>query len=227
MKLKSALLLSSIFLTTVAVNSNTVQAASKSSEELIKEQNKAQDKEEQRIKEVIKKNHALLYSKNTPFIGNEKGKAIAVVFMDPLCGACRSFHKVLESYLGEKKNFKILIKEYPIFGEKSEMLVRANLAAMKQGKYEEFSQAILKTSGEVSIRQLMGIATALNMNSDQLHQDMSSPEMDKALNETKKLASSENLNITGTPTFIVGDVLFVGGVDKSTFETIVEQLTDG
>jgi hypothetical protein len=60
----------------------------------------------------------------SPVIGNPEGDVTLVMFSDYRCGYCKSAHEDLVEILGEDKNLRIIIKEFPILGEASVVAAR-------------------------------------------------------------------------------------------------------
>ena len=83
-------------------------------------------------------------------MGNPKGDVTIVEFMDYNCGWCKRSMSEVSTLLKSDSNVKIVIKEFPIFGENSEYAAKAALAAAKQGKYWELHQAMFTHEGQVT-----------------------------------------------------------------------------
>ena len=144
--------------------------------------------------------------------GSEKGDVTVVEFMDYNCGWCRKSVKEMQSIVGTDKKVRVIMKEFPIFGEGSEYAARAAMASVKQGKYWEFHQALFATEGKVTPQSTDATAKSIGIDVAKMKADMKSPEIAATLVKNQQLAAA--LLITGTPAFIVDGTLFPGYEQK-------------
>ncbi len=90
---------------------------------------------------------------------------------------------------------------------------RAALAAWKQGRYEEFHEALMTYPGQLTEKGVFKTAERVCINVEPLRQDMEAPEIAQALARTQQLASA--LGVTGTPAFVIGNEMVPGAVSWS------------
>ncbi|MBG1231910.1 DsbA family protein [Aestuariivirga litoralis] len=140
--------------------------------------------------------------------GNPKGDVTVVEFMDYNCGWCHKSVTEMQAVIGKDKNVRLVLKEFPIFGEGSEYAARAAMASQKQGKYWEFHQAMFATKGKIDAAVTDKVAQSVGLDITKLKADMKDPEINANIDKTQALAKS--LQFTGTPGFIVGDKIFPG-----------------
>jgi len=144
--------------------------------------------------------------------GNDKGDVTVVEFMDYNCGWCRKSIKELQSIVGSDKKVRVIMKEFPIFGEGSEYAAKAAMASVKQGKYWEFHQALFATEGKVTPQSTDATAKSVGIDVAKMKADMKDPAIAETMAKNQQLASA--LLITGTPAFIVDGTLFPGYEQK-------------
>jgi protein-disulfide isomerase len=166
----------------------------------------------------------LLKNSETAYIGSKNGRVVGAVFVDALCGHCKSFKSTLMEVMPKFKDARFNIIEYPIFGEASEMISKASMAAALQGedKYLKFIEAMGKAGNAISINQILGTATALKMDSAKLLQDMDSGKVKAQLDQFKSIG--ESLDIHATPYVVVGDELFPGAMKANDLEDKIEEV---
>ncbi len=145
-------------------------------------------------------------------VGNPKGDITVVEFMDYNCGWCRKSIKEMQALVGSDKNVRVVMKEFPIFGEGSEYAARAAMASVKQGKYWPFHQALFATEGKVTPEIVDQVATQQGLDLAKLKTDMNDPAI--AANIAKTVQLAESLQLTGTPGFIVDTKVFPGYVPQ-------------
>ncbi len=144
----------------------------------------------------------LFHQKGDPVIGQPKSDVTVVEFFDYQCGHCMNMASVIDAIRKNNPDVRIVFKDYPIRGPISEYAARAALAAQDQGKYYEFSHALLTANQALTPQSVMAIAKKIGLNVNKLKKDMDSPAITNQLNANIKLA--EKLKLRGTPAFFFG-----------------------
>jgi protein-disulfide isomerase len=155
----------------------------------------------------------------TPVGGNPRGDATIVEFFDYRCPYCKQVLPSLQTLLKEDQKLRFLYKEMPVLGPASVTAAHAALAAQRQGKYEAFHNAMMGTKGQITDETVYKVAGSVGLDVDRLKQDMSTPEIGQALKTNLALASE--LNIRGTPGFIVGNRIVPGAIDLDALRNMV------
>jgi protein-disulfide isomerase len=146
--------------------------------------------------------NALFHQPTDPVVGNPKGKVTVVEFFDYQCPHCVDMAPVISAILKSNPDLRIVFKEFPIRGPISNFASRAALAANLQGKYYEFSHAILTAPQPLTQDAIYQIAKAQGLNVDQLKKDMGDTKVNDQLKGNTKLA--QDLKLFGTPAFFIG-----------------------
>jgi len=144
--------------------------------------------------------------------GNPDGDVTIVEFFDYRCGYCQKNLASLTELIGEDKNVRVVLKEFPILGEPSLLASRAALAALQQddGKhYWEFHGKLMRSSGDFSEENILKLAAESGLDTKKLVKDMDDDQVAETLENNYMVA--ERIGITGTPAFVVGDRLYRGG----------------
>ena len=102
---------------------------------------------------------------------------------------------------------------------------RAALSADKHGKYFSFHSALMAARGSLDKEQVMDIAAQSGLNVKQLAMDMETPQVQAQVDANRELAA--NLNIRGTPTFVIGDQILPGAIDIDALRQIIEMMRAG
>lgn len=143
--------------------------------------------------------------------GNPDGDVTIVEFLDYQCGYCRRAHPEVGQLLADDGNIRWIIKEFPILGPDSELAARAAVASLiiaGGSAYETLHDLMMTHSGPVNDAALDGLLADAGLDPAKIRAGMDDPEVTRRLVETRALA--ESLSISGTPTFIFGDVLTRG-----------------
>lgn len=167
----------------------------------------------------------LLSDPASPVGGNPEGDVTVVEFFDYNCPYCKSVAPRLAKLLESDGNIRFVYKEWPILGPASEVAARAALAARKQGKYETFHRRLMNLKGGLAVEVILDAAKSVGLDLARLEKDMASAEISEIIGRTRKLADS--LGITGTPAFVIGDVLVPGAVKLADLKALVAQARGG
>jgi protein-disulfide isomerase len=170
---------------------------------------------------VIKYKKQIYEDANSPIGGNPKGLISLVVFLDPYCGYCRRFEKVLKNVAAKDKDLKIIYKVLPILGPESMKAAREQIAASMQDKFETYQEALFESAANDRDARLL-IAKESGLDVERLKTDVKSKKVKQILNDNMSLAKILGLN--GTPAFIVGDDLISGMVDEENLIKILEDI---
>ncbi len=159
-------------------------------------------------KRLIVENKGQIFAAPTDFVlGNPNGDITVVEFFDYNCGWCKRAVDEIVKLTAADSNVKIVMKEFPIFGENSTVAAKAAMASIKQGKYWEFHRALMKER-QVTKDNIFPIAEKVGLDVAKLKADMDNPEFDAAIKATSEIAQA--LGIEGTPGFIVDAKVNVG-----------------
>ncbi len=100
--------------------------------------------------------------------------------------------------------------QLPIYGSHSIMAARAAIAAHRQGLFNAFHAALMTTTARLDMDAIYATAAEVGLDVEKLRDDMRNPLVLQYLEEIRLLA--EELGVTGTPAFIVGDTILRGAV---------------
>jgi protein-disulfide isomerase len=167
----------------------------------------------ERQKVVTSQSGELFSSKYQATIGNPKGSATLVEFFDYNCHFCKGALPDVTRLMKEDPNLKLVLKDYPVLGPGSVEAAKVASAARNQlpgDKFWAFHSKLLASHGPVGKTEALAVARDLGLDMEKLAKDMESPEVKSGLNEVMQLADA--LQITGTPTFVLGQDVVVGAV---------------
>lgn len=149
---------------------------------------------------------------NAPILGNPDGDVTIVEFFDYNCPYCKRAMPEVNALMAEDTNVRLVLREWPILSEGSAFAARAALASRQQGKYAEMHDALMTMRGKVEAEAVLRIAGEVGLDIEKLKIDMQSPEVEEHIATSMRLA--EALGFNGTPSFVVGDQLIPGFVEK-------------
>jgi protein-disulfide isomerase len=168
---------------------------------------------------LISRQEDLFRNPTSPVIGNPKGDVTLVEFFDYQCGYCKAVHADVRRLLDSDGKVRLVYKEFPILGPASITAARAALAAQRQGKYDALHVALMENRGQLDDDKVFRIAGSVGLDVTQLKKDMQAPEINDILQRNLRLASE--LNIRGTPAFVVGDQIVPGAVSLDKLKELI------
>lgn len=187
------------------------------------ERQQAQAQQETRQAAIAENADAIYRSANAIVAGNPDGDVTVVEFFDYNCGFCKRAFPDLVKLIDTDSKVRVVLKEFPIFGERSVGAAQVAIAAKNQGKYFELHSEMLKTRGQVTQESALRSAEKLGLDMEKLKRDMKSPEVQAVITGTRELA--EKLGVQGTPFYLVGDRT-VPGAPENLYDVFLQNIAD-
>jgi protein-disulfide isomerase len=164
---------------------------------------------------VLNANRAAI---ETPFGSSWRGAAkpdvTLVEFYDYACPYCKTSNPIVDRLLKEDKGVRIVYRELPILGPNSVAAARAALTASKQGRFNQFHDAMW-AAGRPAPETIAAAAQSVGV-PPQTAQD---PAIEAELKKNFQLAGQ--LGATGTPMFVIGDRVMNGAVGYEALKAAV------
>lgn len=145
---------------------------------------------------------ALAQDPGLPVIGNANADVTIVEFSDYNCPYCKAMEPRLAALLKADRKVKLVMVEFPILTPASMTGTRAALAAMKQGKYAAFHQALMRFEGNVTDADVFDVAKSVGLDVARLKKDMAAPQVADRIIANYNLA--RGIRVVQTPAVIVG-----------------------
>ena len=161
----------------------------------------------------------------SPVLGNPKGDVTIVEFFDYRCPYCKLTAPTLQTLIGQDAKIRLVMKEFPILGKESVFASRIALVVKKHGKYAEFHQAMFALKVKIDDAQTLEVVKAIGLDPAQIKKEADSADIDAILKHNYELAKQLNLN--GTPAFVIGDTLLPGAVELKDFQDAVATARKG
>lgn len=156
--------------------------------------------------------------------GNPEGDITLVEFMDYRCGYCRKAAPEVAKLLQADGNIRLIVKEFPILGEASLFASRFAVATKQvagNDAYKQVHEALIEMSSELNEVTMRRLANGLSLDADAIWEAMDSEAVTDELRRTRALA--QNLAISGTPTFVLGNQLLRGYLPADQLKIIVDE----
>lgn len=154
--------------------------------------------------------------------GNPAGDITLVEFVDYRCGYCRRAHDEVAQLVSNDGNIRLVMKEFPILGEDSMTSARFAIAARRLGgdaAYKQAHDALIALRGPVDDAALGQIAAGIGLELGELKAEMESEAVANIIRANHALGA--DLDINGTPTFVLPRTMVRGFVPLAGMEQIV------
>ena len=158
---------------------------------------------------------------NLPNTGNTEGNIIIMEFIDYNCGYCKKTLKTINKLIKKYQNIKFVFIDFPILSETSLLAAKAAIAAFNQNLYFEYHSALLNNRKNIDETYLLELAKSFNLSLDKFKSDMESEKTNIIIE--KNIEFAKNLNIRGTPTFIINKKVYPGAYDMKKIENILNK----
>ena len=155
--------------------------------------------------------------------GNPEGDITIVEFTDYRCGYCRKAFAEVEELVKSDGNIRFVLKEFPILGEESMISSRFAIAVRQlhgDEAYKKAHDALITLRGSPDAATLGALAVDLGLEAGPIIARMTADEVTAVIAANHAMA--DKLQITGTPTFVLGDQLLRGYVPLDAMRQLVE-----
>lgn len=157
-------------------------------------------------------------------LGNPKGDVTVVELFDYNCPYCKHAVQDMKALIAGDPGVRFVLKEFPILGQDSVAASRVSIAfqMVAPDKFKQFHNELMSSRTRASGESAFKIAAALGVSKETLKEKLAEPAVDARIKQTYRLANE--LNLTGTPSYIVGDEAMSGAVGADTLEQKVANM---
>ena len=161
-----------------------------------------------KAKVSLKQDRQALERDPRDYVANPNGRITVTEFYDYRCPHCINAAPAVSKIIQDNPDVRFVFKELPIFGATSEHAAREAIAIKASGgDYLGFYKTVMATRG-LDDEAIDKIARTYGVDPAKAQQGPLRTAADAQLADAHKLANQ--LDIEGTPTFIVGDTLVPG-----------------
>ncbi|MBY0355831.1 MAG: DsbA family protein [Rickettsiales bacterium] len=187
-------------------------------------QRQENEKSSLKAADAVQKNRKQVYNDPlTPIVGKADALLTIVEFSDYNCSACKFMFTALDRLMKEDGDkVRLLVKEFPIFGEASEQMAAIGIAAYQidKPKYQAFHSALMKAAGRTDDAKVDAALTFAGYNASEVRERAKQKDIAKAIEQNHALGQA--MGIRGTPTLIIGDEVVPHALDYDTLKEKVE-----
>ena len=162
----------------------------------------------------------------SPQSGAEQGEVLLIEFSDFECPFCASAHTVVNEFMKKHGDRVTLVyKHFPLvqIHDQAVPAALASWAAMQQGKFWEYHDALFTNQERLGEELYLEIATNLKLDIEKFQTDIASEAAAKAIQADLQL--SGELGLSGTPTFFMNGKKLAGALSLESMEAELENIT--
>ncbi len=148
------------------------------------------------------------------FAGNPNGDVTLVEYFDYACGYCRASVADIDKLVASDPRVRVVFKELPILAPESDRAARLSLAAAKAGKFLTYHHTLY---GEGALDDAKIDKAAREAGLDPAA--AKGTDIDREIQTN--LTTARTLQLSGTPTFVVGNTVLNGAVGYDTLKEAV------
>jgi len=174
---------------------------------------------------VVSQADALYSDTNSWEGGNPDGDITMVEFIDYRCGYCRKAHAEVAELIRTDGNIRLIVKEFPILGEGSVTASRFAIATkltLGDEAYKAVHDGLITMRSDVTPTSAGKLARGLGLDADTIIAKMDSPEVTAVITANRELG--QQLQINGTPTFVIQNEMVRGYVPLDGMRDMIEEL---
>lgn len=158
----------------------------------------------------------ILQDERSPQVSAGTADVTLVLFSDYQCPACRKADPAMQAAVAEDGNVRIVYKDWPVFGERSERAAEVGLAARHQGIYPQVHHALMRSRSlhDAALREAVE-----NSGGDwrQLQADLAHHRASIADHLARNSHEALSLGLEGTPGYLIGPFVIQGALTEREF----------
>lgn len=176
-----------------------------------------QDRETGKV--VAANREAITAPLGAAWAGDPHGDVTVAEYFDYNCGYCRADQPVIAQLIAAEPHVRVVYRELPVLAASSRDAARLSVAAALQGKFQRFHDALFATPGAVTDAGIAAAARTAGV--DMARAEADRPRADAAIRAN--YAIQQQLGMSGTPSWVVGDRVTVGAQTLDELRAAVAQ----
>lgn len=175
--------------------------------------------------DLVAVNSEALFNDGYSYIeGNLEGDITIVEFVDYNCGYCKRAFPEVKELLETDGNIRLILKEFPILGEASVLASRFAISTQilfGDAAYASVHDTMMTMRGNITSEALLTVASGLDLDGQAILDGMDNPAVNQIIGQNHALA--QRMQISGTPSFIVGTEMLRGYLPLESMQQVVAQ----
>ncbi|PWK75520.1 DsbA family protein [Aminobacter sp. AP02] len=161
------------------------------------------------------------FDPDIPVLGNPKGDVTVVEFTDYQCPYCKLSFIELSKVMAEDGNIRVLLRDWPIFGEVSRNAALLTLASNSQGRYADAVRTLMTTRERLTFSSTADLLSDIGVSVPQARSEIDT-RRDTFVNLlARSHAQATAFQLRGTPGFLIGKSLYKRGMSADDFREAI------
>lgn len=159
--------------------------------------------------------------------GNPNAEIVLFKFSDFQCPYCAVSAAQMKEFVGNHEGELLYVyKHFPLTQIHPEAMpsAKAAWAAGQQGQFWLYHDGLFVNQPRLGEDLYVELAESMGLDMEQFNRDRNSPEAEAAVQADLELA--QRLQLRGTPSFIMNDLLIPGGAPPQLFEEVFNRIND-
>ena len=164
---------------------------------------------------------SVLRDPDIPSLGNPNGNLTIVEFFDYQCPYCKKLAPELAKLVQDDGNIRIVLKDWPIFGDASVSAAKLALASKYQNKYAQAHDALIGADTKLTEATVNDLLAKAGVDVATAAADLQTHE--KSIDDllARNSDQAEAFGFQGTPGFIVGTFRIPGVLEMNVFKQVI------
>ena len=164
---------------------------------------------------------SVLRDPDIPSLGNPNGNLTVVEYFDYQCPYCKKMAPELAQLVREDGNIRLVLKDWPIFGDASAFAAKLALASKYQNKYAAAHDALIGADTKLTAATVNDLLAKAGVDVAVATSDLQTHE--KSIDDllARNSAQAEAFGFEGTPGFIVGTFRVPGVLEMNVFKQVI------
>lgn len=159
--------------------------------------------------------------------GNPNAEIVLFKFSDFQCPYCAVSAAQMKEFVGNHEDELLYVyKHFPLTQIHPEAMpsAKAAWAAGQQGQFWLYHDGLFVNQPRLGEDLYVELAESMGLDMEQFNRDRNSPEAEAAIQADLELA--QRLQLRGTPSFVMNDLLIPGGAPPQLFEEVFNRIND-
>lgn len=169
----------------------------------------------------------VLRDPDIPPAGNPDGDVTIVEYFDYQCPYCKKVAPELARVVKEDGKIRVVLKDWPIFGELSIQAAKLVIAAKYQDRFYAAHMALMNASGKLTEARLLATLKDSGVDLERLRSDLDAHQKTIDALLTRNAVQARALGFQGTPSFIVGTFRVPGVPTAEQFKQMIADVRAG
>lgn len=163
------------------------------------------------------------FDPDIPVLGNADGDVTVVEFTDYQCPYCKLSFLQLSEVMKEDTGIRLVLRDWPIFGEVSRNAALLTLAANSQGRYADAVQTLMTAREKLTFRSTANLLGEAGVDVERARGDLQARQDVLVGVLQRNEAQASAFQLQGTPGFLIGKQLYKRGMTSNDFRKAIAQ----